>query len=141
MGFMTDHINPHSMGKNLSEIVSLSNASYPSSRTDLAHVLFSLPLPPSHDDLLFMAQLLDSFYGLLRSGEPVVPDNPKLRVHGKLTLRTSVSLVDSHYSFVLYSHKADVKFEGSTNAIQQIQTLSCWSSDSFRIYIHKNPAL
>ncbi|OJA10478.1 hypothetical protein AZE42_11633 [Rhizopogon vesiculosus] len=65
------------------------------------------------------SQLLYSFYGLLRLGELVVPDNPKLRVHGEL-LYARPYLLPTHYSFVLYSHKTDVNFESSMNAIQQV---------------------
>ncbi|OAX36359.1 hypothetical protein K503DRAFT_670756, partial [Rhizopogon vinicolor AM-OR11-026] len=129
--FMADHINTRSAGNNISGICSQLKEFYPYVRINLCSRLvlctfkpvqckLPLPSPPSHDDILFMAQLLYGFHGLLRLDELVVPDNTKLRVHGKLTLRMSVSLADSHYSFVLYSHKTDVNFKGDAIAIQQV---------------------
>lgn len=188
----------------------------PLSRADLQTAYDALPDSPSHDDLLFIAQLFDGFYGLMRLGELVWQDNPSLRAFEKLSLRTSVSLADAHHSFVLRRHKADTNFEGSTIVIQRadyadphhafvtylasrdklfpfnsflwlrgdgsiptrswfiarlraffpssisghslraggatslaisgvpldrIQALGHWSSDAFRVYIRKNPAL
>lgn len=188
----------------------------PLSRSDLETVLTSIPTPPSHDDLLFVAQLFDGFYGLLRLGELVWPDNSRLQTFEKVTLRTSVLLDDNHHSFVLRRHKADTQFEGNTIVVQRamsadphgafcsylssrdrlfpfnsflwlrrdgsiptrswfigrlralfpssisghslraggatslaasgvsfdrIQAMGRWSSDSFRVYIRKNPAL
>lgn len=91
----------------------------PLSRSDLGTVLTSLPSPAHHDDLLFAAQLLDGFYGLLWLGELVWPDNPSLRSDSKVTRRTSVVIAESYHSFVLPTHKADRQFEGSTIVIHR----------------------
>ncbi|OJA08982.1 hypothetical protein AZE42_08061 [Rhizopogon vesiculosus] len=129
--------------------------------------------------------------------ELIVPDNPKLRVHGKLTLRTSTDInfeggtiaiqqvaeADLQRAFLNYLIPLDRLFPvystlwvpedgsmpshpwfisrlhqffplgyflcagGATSLVAsgvlaaQIPILSYWSSDSFRIYIHKNPEL
>ncbi|PIL25318.1 hypothetical protein GSI_13207 [Ganoderma sinense ZZ0214-1] len=65
-----------------------------------------------HDDQLFLAELLTGFHGLLRLGELVWPDNPNLRTSRKLSLRTSVELSPSSFSFLLHSHKSDRFFDG-----------------------------
>lgn len=57
---------------------------------DLQSTFNSLPSPPTHDDLLFIAQLFDGFYGLLCLGELVWPDSSSLQDFDKVTLRTSV---------------------------------------------------
>ncbi|KAG2742324.1 hypothetical protein P692DRAFT_20750601, partial [Suillus brevipes Sb2] len=88
-------------------------------RADLQSTLDSLPSHPTHDDLLFIAQLFDGFYGLLHLGELVWPDNTSLREFDKVTLHTSVKVADSHHSFELHRHKADAQFEGSTIIIQR----------------------
>ncbi len=80
---------------------------------DLRRAVSSLPRSPSHDDLLFIAQLLTGFHALLRLGELVWPDNRALRSFRKLTLRTSLSLSSSAYEFLLPAHKADPLFEGN----------------------------
>ncbi|KAG2340132.1 hypothetical protein BDR05DRAFT_977434 [Suillus weaverae] len=71
----------------------------PLSCSDLETTLASIPSPPSHDDLLFVAQLFDGFYGLLHLGELVWPDNSSLQTFEKLTLRTSVLIGSAHHSF------------------------------------------
>ncbi|KAG2757271.1 hypothetical protein P692DRAFT_201671710, partial [Suillus brevipes Sb2] len=91
----------------------------PLSRTDLETAAASLPSPRTHDDLLFLAQLYDGFYGLMRLGELVWPDNTSLRSFDKVIRRTSVIITDSYHSFMLPRHKADTSFEGSTIVIQR----------------------
>lgn len=80
---------------------------------DLALVVSSMPLPPSLDDLLFCAQLLTGFYGLLRLGELCVADQPALRNPQKLSLRHTVEVLPSSFCFTLPGHKADRFFEGN----------------------------
>jgi hypothetical protein len=75
----------------------------------------------SHDDLLFVSQLLTGFFALMRLGELTVSDNNTLFNHRKITTRTSVSLSDDDYRFFLPSHKADKFFEGNTIIIQRHQ--------------------
>lgn len=91
----------------------------PLSRTDLESAAASMPSPPAHDDLLFLAQLYDGFYGLMRLGELVWPDNASLRSFDKVIRRTSVKITESYHSFLLPRHKSDTSFEGSTIVIQR----------------------
>ncbi|PIL35152.1 hypothetical protein GSI_02941 [Ganoderma sinense ZZ0214-1] len=79
---------------------------------DLDVVHTALAHSTDHDDRLFLAQLLTGFYGLLRLGELVWPDNHKLRTYRKVTRRTSVELAPNEYSFTLHSHKSDRAFDG-----------------------------
>ncbi|KAF7343878.1 RNase H domain-containing protein [Mycena sanguinolenta] len=72
-----------------------------------------LPPSPSHDDLLFLSQLLTGFRALLRLGELTTPDNPKLRNPRKYTKRTSASAGTTSYEYWLPAHKADTLFEGN----------------------------
>lgn len=232
--FMATHVNPRSVDNYLSDICSLLEQYYPSvcdvrrsclvartlrgakrrygvpvqrklslTRADLARIADSF-VNPSHDYLLFMAQLLNGFHGLLRLGELVWPDNTKHQLRHKLSLRTSVSSDPTKHSFVLQTHKTDRQFEGATIVIQrslihpdphqafmtylasrdslflfhstlwtlsngavpvllngkffppaswrrhfscagvpasEVQVIGRWSSDSFRIYVRKNPTL
>ncbi|KAG1747996.1 uncharacterized protein EDB91DRAFT_1245448 [Suillus paluster] len=102
----------------------------PLSRADLESTLATIPQPPSHDDLLFIAQLFDGFYGLLQLGELIWPDNSSLQSFNKVTLHTSMVLADSHHSFVLRQHKSNVQFKGSTIIIQRTE-----SADPHRAFL------
>ena len=84
----------------------------PLSRSDLEGTLSALSSTPSHDDLLFVALLLDGFYGLLRLGELVWPDNRQLQTFQKVTLRTSVVTNTSYHSFVLPRHSPTPNLKG-----------------------------
>ncbi|KAI1788570.1 hypothetical protein LXA43DRAFT_855811, partial [Ganoderma leucocontextum] len=79
---------------------------------DLDLVVKDLAQSAIYDDQLFLAQLLTGFHGLLRLGELVWPDNPKLRTSRKLSRRTSVEYTPSTFSFLLHSHKSDKFFDG-----------------------------
>ena len=94
----------------------------PLSHANLLFVLDSIVSNPSHDDLLFAALMLTGFHGLLRLGELVFPDKKKLRNYRKISLRHSVSVLPSQYSFFLPSHKADPFFEGNIILIQKNKT-------------------
>jgi hypothetical protein len=74
---------------------------------------------PSHDDLLFLSQLLTGFFALMRLGELTIPDDNSVFDPRKVTSRLSVSLSDSDYRFFLPGHKADKFFEGNTIIIQK----------------------
>ena len=73
----------------------------------------------SHDNLLFVSQLITGFFALMRLGELTVSDYESLFDHRKITSRTSVSVSDDNYCFFLPSHKADKFFEGNIVIIQQ----------------------
>lgn len=90
----------------------------PLSHADLKLVIDSFP-SPTHDDLLFVAQLSSGFHALLRLGELVYPDKLEDRNFRKITLRHTVKVVSNHFSFFLPSHKGDTTFEGNTVIIEQ----------------------
>jgi len=94
----------------------------PLSRSDLKSMVDQIGLSASHDDLLFISQLLTGFHGLLRLGELVFLDKLALRNYRKISLRHSVRHTIDHYSFFLPSHKADRTFEGNTVLIQKLDT-------------------
>ncbi|KAG2050846.1 hypothetical protein BDR06DRAFT_890924 [Suillus hirtellus] len=162
--FMLAHINPRSVNNYLSGVCSLLEEYYPYiranskhwfgvaikrklplSRADLCTALEVLLATPSHNDLLFSAQLLDGFYRLMRLGELVWPDNPALQDHSKLILQTSLILSANHHSFMLPTNKTDVggatSLAASGVSAECIQAMGRWSSNGFCIYIRKNPAL
>ena len=66
-----------------------------------------------HDDLLFLSMLLTGFFGLLRLGELVFPDEASLQNWKKVTRRNTVGIRDDLYEFLLPGHKADRFFEGN----------------------------
>ncbi|CAA7269723.1 unnamed protein product [Cyclocybe aegerita] len=94
----------------------------PIGRDKLADVCTSLRPTASHDDLLFLAILTTSFHGLMRLGESVLPDKIALRDYRKVISRSSVSVSDSSFSFLLPSHKADRLFEGNRVLINSTTT-------------------
>ena len=94
----------------------------PLSHANLLHILDSMVSAPSHDDLLFAALVLTGFHALMRLGELVFPDKKNLRNYRKISLRHSVSVLPTQYSFFLPSHKGDRTFEGNTILIQKLTT-------------------
>ena len=79
----------------------------------------------THDDLLFLAMLLTGFFGLLRLGELVFPDEVSLQNWKKVTRRNTVSVQNDRYEFTLLGHKADRFFEGNRIIIPALRfTLS-----------------
>lgn len=112
----------------------------PLSTTDIDAVFTSLRANPSHDNTLFMAMLTTGFYGLLRLGEMTFPDSVKLRNYRKVTMRRSVSVTDSHFSFFLPGHKADRFFEGNTIIIQKL-TRTSDPHITFINYLHSRDRL
>ena len=67
----------------------------------------------NYDDCLFLAMILTGFFALLRLGEMTFPDDKSLHNWRKITRRSSVSVSDSAYQFLLPAHKADRFFEGN----------------------------
>lgn len=94
----------------------------PLARSDLEIVQDALPLPLSHDNILFLVQLFDGFYGLLHLGELVWLDNKSIQSVDKVTLCTSIVITDSYHSFLLRHHKSDVQFKGNTIVIQHTES-------------------
>jgi hypothetical protein len=101
-------------------------------RDDLVTVYNNLSQSESHDDFLFLSQLLSGFNALLRLGELVWPDKIVHRSYRKLSLRTSVQLLPTSYSFSLPASKTDRIFEGNRVIIQD-HTLPnpLWSFTSY----------
>lgn len=85
----------------------------PLSMTDLNHVANIYITHRSYDDLLFLAQLLVGFYGLLCLGELCYLDSPNLNRPTKMTARESLQISPSSLEFLLPYHKADHYFEGN----------------------------
>ncbi|KAF9039506.1 hypothetical protein BDZ89DRAFT_945355 [Hymenopellis radicata] len=132
---------------------SLSVASL--TRVGLVEVSTINDLPPnaSHDSLLFAAMLTTGFMALLRLGEMSLPDNVAIRDLRKCSRRSTVTWFDDGYGFDLPYHKADRFFEGNKIRIiptamaedgcapHLIQAAGRWASNTFQIYIRKNPVL
>jgi len=83
--------------------------------TVISHIGTSL----DHDEKLFLAILLTGFHGLLRLGELTFPDRVNSRDYRKVTLRHTVKISPTSYSFLLPGHKADRFFEGNSILIQK----------------------
>lgn len=79
---------------------------------------------PSHDDLLFISQLLIGFFALLRLGELVFPDDQSIEVPKKHCLRNTLRCDENSISFILPFHKADQIFEGNTIRVQSNNSIS-----------------
>nr|VWP00839.1 Cysteine protease [Ganoderma boninense] len=101
---------------------------------DLQLVTAALATSSSHDDMLFLAQLLTGFHALLRLGELVWPDSVKLRTSRKLSLRTSVEASPTTFSFLLHSHKSDKFFDGDRVLIDR-QLAGQAPLDAFTAYL------
>ena len=97
-----------------------TNRKAPFSRADLLYVLAKIPSPLLHD-LLFLALLFTGFHALMRLGELVFfPDKRSLRNYCKISLRHTVNISATSYSFFLPSHKGDRFFEGNTILIEKL---------------------
>jgi hypothetical protein len=94
----------------------------PFSHADLLLVRDRYASVPSHDDLLFITLLFTGFHALLRLGELVFPDKKELRNYRKISLRHTVAILPTQYSYFLPSHKGDKFFEGNTILVQKLTT-------------------
>ncbi|KIY48013.1 hypothetical protein FISHEDRAFT_44117 [Fistulina hepatica ATCC 64428] len=112
-------------------------------RPELLHLADVFSGATSFDDVLWWAQLLVGFYGLLRLGELVVPDHTRLHDCRKLVRRLSVIIHDDAFSFLLPAHKADRFFDGTKLGIDPaiIQAIGRWTSDTFKVYIRTHPVI
>ncbi|KAF7970636.1 hypothetical protein HWV62_23360 [Athelia sp. TMB] len=91
----------------------------PLRRAELAALAPTYATSHSHDDLLFFTILLVGFFGLMRLGELVSPDQTDLQDPRKVTMRHSVQMLPAGFSFFLPAHKADRLFEGNHVIIQE----------------------
>ena len=83
------------------------------SPTDLLIPISRYEHSTQHDDLLFLSLFLTGFFGLMRLGELVFPDDVTLHDWRKISRRSSVQLMPDNYQFTLPAHKADLFFAGS----------------------------
>ncbi|KIY44794.1 hypothetical protein FISHEDRAFT_50661, partial [Fistulina hepatica ATCC 64428] len=115
----------------------------PLRRDELLHAAPQFIDTTVFNHLLWWSILLTDFYGLLRLGELVVPDNTHLRDDCKLICRLSVCLEPSVFSFHLPAHKADRATYLAELGVDLpiIQSIGRWSSDAFRIYIRTHPVI
>jgi hypothetical protein len=86
---------------------------------DLQHVVNHYSTSSSHDDFLFVTQLLSGFFALHRLGELTTPDDKSIIDHRKITKRTSVTVTNDDYRYFLNSHKGDRTFEGNLVIVQR----------------------
>ncbi|KIY52917.1 hypothetical protein FISHEDRAFT_34140 [Fistulina hepatica ATCC 64428] len=124
----------------------------PLHRSEILHIASYFTAASTFDEHLWWSLLLTAFYGLLRLGELVLPDNTQLRDDRKLIRRLSVSLQPTAFTFHLPTHKADRFFEGNKPPtprttpflgvdLNLIQSIGRWSSDAFRVYIRTHPVM
>src|ERR1700690_495159 len=97
----------------------------------LIHALSTHAANPSHDDILFICQLLTGFNMLMRLGELVWPDQTKLQDYRKVTKRTSVTLTQTTFSFTLPGSKTDTIFAGNEILVRKINE----NHDAHRVFI------
>jgi hypothetical protein len=111
----------------------------PFSHANLLFVVDSLASHPSHDNLLFIAIIFTRFHALLHLGEIVFPDK-KYRNYRKISLRHTVSILPTQFSFFLPSHKADRFYEGNTILVQKNNTATD-PYHHFLAYLHSRDRL
>jgi hypothetical protein len=99
--------------------------------THLIHALASHALNPTHDDILFVCQLLTGFHALLRLGELVWPDTTRLQDYRKITQRRSVLTTPATFEFVLPGCKTDKTFAGNHILVRKISA----DHDPHRVFI------
>lgn len=91
---------------------------------DISMVANTLTASSSHDDVLFVTQLLTGFYALLRLGELTFPDSKNLQDNRKVISRASLKIEENIFSFFLPGHKADKFFEGNTILLKKNSDVS-----------------
>jgi hypothetical protein len=87
-----------------------TNCKHALTREDLVVVCNNLDHSTSHDDKLFLSQLLTGFEALLCLGKLMWPDKIELRSYRKLLMRNSVQWHHNAYSFWLPNSKTDCIF-------------------------------
>jgi len=88
---------------------------------------------PSHDDLLFVTQILTGTECLMRLAELTWPDKIELRDYRKVSMRHSVDFLHRALSFWLPGHKADQFFEGNRMILHQSTATDAYSF--FHLYL------
>ncbi|KII87746.1 hypothetical protein PLICRDRAFT_70441, partial [Plicaturopsis crispa FD-325 SS-3] len=108
-------------------------------KADLQIVFDDLSSSASHDDKLFLAQLLSGFHALMRLGELVWPDTVAHQNYRKVSLRFMVEWYDDAFSFWLPAHKSDPFFEGNRIVIERTETAD--PHRSFAAYLRSRDLL
>lgn len=106
---------------------------------NLDTVFNTLGANPSHNDVLFAAQLFTGFENLLRLSKLCWPDKVALRDYHKVTMRHTVEKFDNYFGLFLPAHKSDALFEGNRLIIRRTsmkafdlftQYLTSWDQNS-----------
>ncbi|KDR75586.1 hypothetical protein GALMADRAFT_32023, partial [Galerina marginata CBS 339.88] len=95
------------------------NRKRPLSKSDILFVISQIGSSKSHDDMLFLAMITTGVDALLRLAAMAFPDKLKSRNYKKVTLRHTVNVSPTLYSFHLPGHKADRFFEGNTIIVRK----------------------
>ncbi|KAF8234500.1 hypothetical protein L208DRAFT_1548935 [Tricholoma matsutake] len=115
------------------------------SKSDLRVVIKKLGMLQSHDERLFLAILLTSFHGLMHLGELCFPDRITSRNYRKVSLCHTVSANGGIFPKDIGGQSMHAG--GATSLTEAgaappvIQAIGRWASNSFQIYIQKNPIL
>ncbi|KDR74165.1 hypothetical protein GALMADRAFT_71357 [Galerina marginata CBS 339.88] len=119
------------------------NCKRPLSKTDILFVILQIGSSKSHDDMLFLAMITTGVDALLRLAAMAFPDKLKSRNYKKVTLRHTVNVSPTLYSFHLPGHKADraTALAEAGAPPYLIQAIGRWTSATFQIYIRKNPVI
>jgi hypothetical protein len=91
----------------------------PLSWSHLSSIFEAYESSRAHDDLLFQAQLITGFCGLMRLGDLTDPDRNDTCDPAKRCLHSSLQWNAQSYSFLLPRHKSDVFFEGDHILVQK----------------------
>jgi hypothetical protein len=111
----------------------------PLTRENLLTVCDAYRNNPSHDDVLFVTQLLTGTECLMRLGELTWPDKVALRDYRKVSMRHTVSFHTDALSFWLPGHKADQFFEGNRLIVRKSVSPDAYSL--FKTYLSSRDRL
>ncbi|KIK58508.1 hypothetical protein GYMLUDRAFT_170968, partial [Collybiopsis luxurians FD-317 M1] len=164
--YMSHHIEPRLVGNYLSGICDRLEIYFPEVRSRMKklcskptqcklplsrdHLLCaqnSLLPTSSHDDILFVAMLITGTCGLLRLGELVIPDDPRIQNSRKIIQRmphsagTYTAKTTSFPFTPTYGASGATALAEDGAAPQVIQAIGRWSSETFQIYIHHHPII
>jgi hypothetical protein len=103
----------------------------PLTHAHLIHALAYHYQQPSHDDLLFVCQLLTGFHALMRLGELVWPDTTALQDYRIVSLRKSVIVNLNSFQFTLPGSKTDKLFDGHNIYLRKQKT----DIEPYRVFI------
>jgi hypothetical protein len=106
------------------------NRKRPLSKADLLCLISKIGSSPCYDDKLFLSMIFTGFHALLRLAEMAFPDKLEIQNYKKVTLRHTVKISSTSYSFLLPGHKADRFFEGNTVIVQK----DCLQTDPYKLF-------